>query len=113
MEHPVLIAIRRASFEPFAWFEPIPSDGLPEGGRFAILIGNAGPSMFRRFRAERQETHGGLDDWCRRAIGALAEDLGARPLFPFDKPPLPFLTWARRGGAGHVSPLGLNIHNRF
>ena len=28
-------------------------------------------------------------------------------------PPWPFLTWARRGGAGHVSPLGLNIHPTY
>jgi epoxyqueuosine reductase QueG len=27
--------------------------------------------------------------------------------------PIQFLSWARRGGAGHVSPLGLNIHPTF
>ena len=36
-----------------------------------------------------------------------------RPCFPFDRPALPFLSWARRAGAGHVSPLGLNIHSTY
>ena len=43
----------------------------------------------------------------------LREDLSAKAVFPFDTPPLPFLTWARRAGAGHVSPLGLNIHPTY
>ncbi|NMD08240.1 MAG: hypothetical protein GYA66_09705, partial [Phyllobacteriaceae bacterium] len=33
--------------------------------------------------------------------------------YPFDLPPLPFLTWARKAQAGHTSPLGLNIHPTY
>ena len=112
MEHPVLTAIRRASFTPLGWFEPQPTDNLPQNAHFLILIGNAGPDMFRRFR--RQSTNGHtLDEWTRCAVTALASDLDATALFPFDIPYPPFLAWARRSGAGHVSPLGLNIHPTY
>ena len=111
MEHPVLAAIRRASFTPLGWFEPGPAGDVPDSARFVILIGNAGPSMFRRFARERSGRS--LDEWTQAAVGALAADLDAAAVFPFDMPYPPFLSWARRGGAGHVSPLGLNIHPTF
>jgi epoxyqueuosine reductase QueG len=111
MEHPVLAAIGRASFAPLGWLAPRPEDAVPDGTRFVILIGNAGPAMFRRF--QRESGGGTLDEWTRRAVAALAGDLDAEAVFPFDQPPLPFLTWARRTGAGHASPLGLNIHPTY
>jgi epoxyqueuosine reductase QueG len=113
MDHPVLNAIRRESFTPLGWFSPRPDDRVPEGTRFVILIGNAGPEMFRRFASERDPARDLMDDWCRDVIGRLACELDARAVFPFDKPPLPFLTWARRAKAGHVSPLGMNIHSTY
>lgn len=119
MEHPILTAIRRASFMPLGWFTPAADDRVPEPSpgspaRFVILAGNAGPDMFARFARERDPERATLDDWTRRVMDELAEDLGARALYPFDmNPPWPFLTWARRGGAGHVSPLGLNIHPTY
>lgn len=113
MEHPILSAIRRAGFTPFGWFEPRPDDRLPESSRFVILIGNAGPDMWRRFVRERDPSREAMDNWTRDAVGALARDLDATAYYPFDTPPLPFLTWARRARAGHVSPLGLNIHSQY
>jgi hypothetical protein len=113
MEHPILTSIRRAGFVPFGWFEPTASDRVPGDAKFVILVGNAGPDMFRRFAHERDVASDKIDDWTRGAIEGLASDLAAQVVFPFDKPPLPFLTWARRAGAGHVSPLGLNIHATY
>ncbi len=113
MEHPVLTAIRRAGFTPLGWFEPAAADRVPGDARFVMLVGNAGPDMFRRFARERDHRTAKIDDWTREAIGVLADDLSARAVFPFDMQPLPFLTWARRAGAGHVSPLGLNIHPTY
>lgn len=113
MEHPVLTAIRRVAFTPLGWFEPAPSDRVPDGARFVILIGNAGPEMFRRFARERDPARDSMDEWTSEAVTHLARQLDARPVFPFDTPPLPFLSWARRGGSGHVSPLGLNIHPTY
>jgi ferredoxin len=113
VEHPILTRILRDSFTPLGWFEPADGDGVPGNARFVVLIGNAGPSMFRRFARERDVSETLLDDWTKSVIDPLADDLGAQAVYPFDTPALPFLTWARRGGAGYVSPLGLNIHPVF
>lgn len=114
MEHPVLMTIRRSGFTPLGWFLPTAADLVPHDARFVILIGNAGPDMFRRFARECDPLQDALDDWTRKAAGQLAEDLDATPVYPFDvSPPYPFLSWARRAGAGHVSPLGLNIHDVY
>jgi hypothetical protein len=115
MEHPILNAIRNAAFTPLGWFVPNAADKVPPlasgaAPRFMILVGNAGPRMFARYARETGSSEGGLDRWSRGVLGELGRALGADVLFPFDTPPLPFLTWARRGGGGHVSPLGLNIH---
>lgn len=114
MEHPILTSIRRAGFAPLGWFAPRPDDKIPDGARFVILIGNAGPDMFRRFARERDPASDSMDAWTRDVVGALAHDLDAQAVYPFEmNPPWPFLSWARRGGAGHVSPLGLNIHPSY
>jgi ferredoxin len=111
MQHPILTTIRRAGFMPLGWFAPDAEDKAPEGARFLILIGNAGPDMFRRFARERDPSRDAMDDWTREAVSQLARELDAGAAYPFDAdPPWPFLSWGRRAGAGHVSPLGLNIH---
>ena len=110
MEHPILARIRREGFVALGWFEPKPGDEVPHNARFAILIGNAGPQMFRRFARERNPATDLMDDWTRATVDAMAQDLDAKAAYPFDVPHHPFLTWARRGGGGHISPLGLNIH---
>jgi len=115
MEHPVLTTIAREGFVALGWFAPAADDGVPavahdETTRQMILVGNAGPAMFARFRRERDPGSDSLDQWTRTVIDPLAGRLGARALYPFDKPPPPFLTWARRAGAGFTSPLGMNIH---
>ena len=106
MEHPILNRIRREFFTPLGWFSPTDMGET----KFVILIGNAGPAMFARFARSGVDT---LDEWTRAVVEPLAIDLDARAVFPFDLPHQPFLSWARRGGAGHVSPLGLNIHPTF
>lgn len=113
MDHPILNAIRREGFVPLGWFAPIPADGVPGNAKFVIIIGNAGPQMFRRFARERDPARDKIDEWCRLVIGNLARDLAAEAVYPFDSPALPFLTWARRAEAGFVSPLGLNIHPAY
>ena len=111
MKHPVLIAIRRAAFAPIGWFAPGPKDQVPGNAKFVIMIGNAGPDVFLRFALARDPLCDSMYDWTREAVGNLARDLDAKAVYPFDmNPPWPVLTWARRGGAGHTSPLGLNIH---
>ena len=106
MEHPILNRIRREFFTPLGWFSPTDMGET----KFVILIGNAGPAMFARFMSSGLDT---IDEWTRAVVEPLAIDLDAKAVFPFDVPHQPFLSWARRGGAGHVSPLGLNIHPTY
>ncbi len=113
MEHPVLVRIRRESFTPLGWFEPQSEDLLPGSTQFVILIGNTGTEMFRRFSRERNDQKSLMDEWTKSVVDSMAQDLDAQAVYPFDKPPRPFLSWARRASAGHVSPLGLNIHPTY
>jgi epoxyqueuosine reductase QueG len=110
MEHPVLTRIQRESFTVFGWFSPRIADQVPHAARFVILIGNAGPAVFRRFSRESNDS---LDEWTKSTVDHLASELDARAVYPFSHPPLPFLTWAKRAGAGDRSPLGLNIHPEY
>lgn len=75
-----------------------------------VLIGNAGARMWRAFCAARDPGRDLLDEWSVQVIGELADALGARALFPFDRPPLPFLRWAQRAEGCRPSPLGMSIH---
>jgi epoxyqueuosine reductase QueG len=109
MEHPILNAIRRHGFTPLGWFAP---EDIP-AVQFVILIGNTGLEMFRRFATSRDEQSASMDEWTKATVDPLAQNLGARAVYPFDIPHQPFLTWARQAGAGHVSPLGLNIHSQY
>jgi hypothetical protein len=113
VEHPILTRIKLEGFTALGWFVPSFDDGVSPQTQMIILIGNAGPDMFRRFARARNPQTSALDDWTRDVVNPLAADLGAEAAYPFDKPPRPFLTWARKAGAGHTSPLGLNIHHTY
>jgi hypothetical protein len=113
LDHPILNAVRLEGFEPLGHFAAGPADQLPAGAKFLLLIGNAGPAMFARFARERDPARDRLDDWTRETVAGLGRRLEARAVFPFDEPPPPFLSWARRAGAVHASPLGLTIHPLF
>ena len=103
--------IRAENFEVFSWVDVSGTAGI--GGQSLCLIGNAGPAMFTRFASERDPSCDLMDDWTRDVLLPLAAELGAHAVFPFDVPHPPILTWARTAKAGHISPLGLNIHPDF
>jgi len=89
-----------------------PADGDP--GRTLVLVGFAGPVGWPAFAASPEAHDGGpdpLDRWSRRVVGALAADLGAKTLFPFEGSPYhPFQRWAQQAEPVHPSPLGILIH---
>jgi len=93
-------------------FHPAPEDGVP--GATLVLVGNAGPALWRVFAAAPEARDGAADPlnrWSRRVLGALAMELGAEALYPFDGPPYrPFVAWAKRAEAVAESPLGMLIH---
>lgn len=82
-----------------------------------VLVGNAGPAMWQRFKLSPEIADAALDPlnrWTQRIIDALAEDLGARALYPFGGPPhRPFVDWAKRCEPVRESPLGILIHPEF
>jgi hypothetical protein len=83
-------------------------------GETIVLVGFAGNLGWPAFAASPEATDGKpdpLDRWSRRIISALAERLGATPLFPFGGPPyLPFQHWAQQAEPVHPSPIGVLIH---
>lgn len=97
-------------------FRPEPDDGVPGAAAEAtlILVGNAGPAMWRAFAASPEYRDGAkdpLDRWTRRAVSAVAARFGARALFPFEGPPYhPFQRWAMKAEGLKPSPIGPLIH---
>jgi ferredoxin len=111
----VLAAIKGAEFTPRGVFHPQRGDKVPEvapgiSTSTLVLVGNAGPSMWTRFSRERDPELDSLDDWSLDRLNRMAAGLGARALFPFTKPPLPFQRWAIQAEGCHPSPIGLFIH---
>ncbi|MGO9741151.1 MAG: hypothetical protein ACLPN5_06490 [Roseiarcus sp.] len=100
-----------------AGLEPSERAGALASVRTVVLVGMAGRAPWAAFAASPEFSDGAphpLDRWSRRVVAALARELGALPLFPFDGPPyLPFQAWARRAGSAFASPLGLGVHRRY
>ena len=102
-----------------AGFHPLPEDGINPPARTVVLIGNAGPAMWRAFAASvpeaiREQDHDPLDDWTRDVLTEAALRLEARVLFPFEGPPFhPFMRWAQRAGPLAQAPIGPLIHPRY
>ncbi len=98
-------------------FHPGPDDGVPGDPGTLVLVGNAGPDMWRAFAAARgryTDSANPLDDWVRDTLTGIAGELDAAALFPFGGPPfLPFQRWAQRAEPVHASPLGILIHPEY
>jgi hypothetical protein len=111
----VRVAVEASGLSYRGAFHPTPDD-WPNGGDCGtlVLVGFTGNRNWRHFQ-HAPEAHDGapdpLDRWSLRVIGALARELGATALFPFQGPPwLPFLRWAQKAEPVHPSPLGMLIH---
>lgn len=105
-------------------FQTEPADQVPgsPGAATLVLVGNAGPGMWRAFSASSPDTSSPhpLDEWTRTTLNAVADDLardhqtGMQPLFPFDGPPYhPFQRWAIKSGKAYATPIGPLLHPRF
>lgn len=107
--------IESAGFTFRGAFRTRSGDGVPDVApntptATLVLVGNAGPKMWSRFCAEHKPGSDSLDDWSRGCLDSLALKIGARALFPFAQPPLPFQRWARKAEPCYASPLGILIH---
>ncbi len=117
----------RGGFHPQAE-HAVPALKNGEPARTLLLLGNTDGAMWRAFRispegrgdeaasglpAADQEL-GPMDRWSRRVISALAEELGAMPVFPFGGPPYhPFPSWAQQAEPVWPSPLGVLVHRDY
>jgi len=96
-------------------FHPTPADAVPGDPATLVMVGNAGPAMWRALAAAQAGADDGsanpLDDWVHAILTGVATQFDAIPLFPFGGPPfLPFQRWAQRAEPVHPSPLGVLIH---
>lgn len=95
-------------------FRPKPSDGVPGDPGTLVLVGNAGPAMWKAFSATGAAGNDPLDAWTREVLFGIAARLDATALFPFTGPPyLPFQRWAMRADRVFSSPIGPLIHPRY
>ena len=78
--------------------------------RSVLLVGHAGPGMWRCFSRGRRDGPEPLDRWSRSVLEACARAFGCTVVMPSDGPPwAPFQVWALRAGRVHRSPVGLLI----
>ncbi len=103
-------------------FRPTATDTLPalpngQAARTLLMVGNAGPDMWRAFSGSREAADGEphpLNRWTRRHVDAIAQAAGGVALYPFDATPAwPFQRWAARAEPVFPSPLGLLIHPQY
>ncbi|TIV93394.1 MAG: 4Fe-4S dicluster domain-containing protein [Mesorhizobium sp.] len=108
--------ILRGGFR-FARDEAAPAGLSGSPAKSALLVGQAGaapwPHFQRWLEGQPQPIANPLDTWSREAIGAVAEEFGARAVSPSDRPYLPFQQWAMRAEGLKRSPLGILMHPTF
>ncbi len=99
----------------FGAFHPVEADGAPKGVKTLVLLAPIEPGFWPYLQLQpewQDDLPDAIDRWSLRIIGALADQLGARPLFPFGGPPYqPFIGWAKRTGRAWDSPVGMLIHD--
>lgn len=89
------------------------ADGIP--AETVILIGNAGPTLWRALNEARPGLPGKhpQDDWINPILRDTAAAAGADCLLPNEPPYPPVQRWAQRAEPVHPSPIGLMIHPEY
>jgi ferredoxin-like protein FixX len=81
-----------------------------------LLVGHGGAGYwphFQRWQARNEWIADPLDQWSRHVIDEVATKVGARAVYPSDRPYLPFQQWAMRAEGLKPSPLGILMHPEF
>lgn len=98
----------------FAAGEEAPAGPLGAPARAVVLVGHGGATHWRHFlewrAAQPADLADPLDTWSRAAIDAVAVQVGARAVYPSERPYLPFQQWAMRAERLRPSPLGILMH---
>lgn len=107
---------RTRALDVFGALHPGPEDHAPPGTGTLVLLGPHEPGFWAHVTPEPEFRDGApdpVDRWSCRVIEALAQELGAEPLFPFGGPPYhPFIRWALASGRCWQSPVSLLVHER-
>lgn len=94
---------------------PAGPSGAPANG--VILVGHGGGTIWPHFSqwliARTDPPANPLDAWSTEVLDTVAESVGARAVYPFEKPYFPFQRWAMRAEALRPSPLGILMHPEF
>jgi hypothetical protein len=93
--------------------EPAPEVRTGVAAQTVVLIGSAGLSSWQAFTSARPPGADPLDRWARAQVEPIAVTIGAKDVYPGDRPFLPFQRWAKRSEDVHTSPLGLLIHPQY
>jgi ferredoxin len=81
-----------------------------------LLVGHGGADYwphFQEWRARNVGVADPLDEWSRIVIDEVADAVGARAVYPSDRPYMPFQQWAMRAEGLKPSPLGVLMHPEF
>lgn len=96
-------------------FHPRPEDLTPDGTGTLVLLAPLDPDFWSYFLTQPEAQDGApdsVDRWSTRTVSDIATSLDAQPLFPFGGPPWhPFISWAKKSGSIHASPVSLLVHN--
>lgn len=105
---------RRGAFNPLME-DRVPA--LPDGrpANTAIVIGNAGPALWRALMRDNPALAGEhpLDRWVEAHLDRAAAAAGGHALSAMRKPWPPIQRWAMKAENVHLSPIGLVIHGEF
>jgi len=111
----IVEAFKRTGLSVRGGFHVTESDAL-KGFKSIVMIGNAGPDMWLRFKSDIAETQRAadknpLDQWTKKIVIEKADNLQAKAIFPFQGPPYyPFQQWAMKSENLFASPIGMLIH---
>jgi len=85
-------------------------------GQKALLIGNAGPDMWRELSLSAEYGDGApnpMNRWTKRVLDVISDDYEARAVYPFDEPYWPFQRLAQKAIGVKASPLGILMHPEY
>lgn len=93
---------------------PEPDDNVPDGIKTLILVGNAGPDMWRVFADQMPDNPNPMDAWSKAIIDEIATRFNATAVYPFEGPPYhPFQKWAMKADSVYTTPIGPLIHPTY
>lgn len=88
---------------------------LHENGSTIVLLGPLEPDFWAHVTQSpefKDSAPNPLDRWSKKAIGSIAQQIGAQAVFPSDGPPYPpFIGWALSSKRAWLSPAGLLVHD--